>query len=49
MKTRLATTVVVGALGPKLPPFVGDAPGEPLRTGVARAALSPKLPPFQGE
>ncbi len=49
MTTRLTTTVAAGAVGPKLPPFVGDGPGARLPTTVARGALSPKLPPYQGE
>ena len=58
---RLATTVVTTALGPKIPPFVGDAtsvptattaPGyrrSPLVTTAAVAAIIPKLPPFKGD
>jgi hypothetical protein len=49
MTRRLSTTVVVGALDPKIPPFVGDAPGTPRPTVAVGTALIPKLPPFQGE
>jgi hypothetical protein len=48
-RPRLATTVVTTALGPKIPPFVGDAPGVPLATTAVVAALGPKLPPFLGD
>ena len=36
-RTRPATTVVSTALGPKIPPFVGDAPLRPASTtAIAR-------------
>ncbi len=49
MTIRLATTVTVTALSPKLPPYVGDAAGTRIITTVVGTALGPKLPPFQGE